>query len=333
MAIRILSSREQIKNQFQEMPEEVLRQTIELKIKADGTVVNSDGSTLEFIELGNYGEDWATMIHFDLSELYQQGRLGNEVTDDVKLYERYEPKIHFKHVITAATEETEEEVYINNVDFNGVFFAVPEALTMYVGEYELVYTLKERRGWLDNIAQKKEFFVSSVFKGNVKESLFDYYEWAPILDSVFVQHQTLKKPSIEIGFDDKKRPIIEENGGQRLGYECDRYITDISVKASSNVLESAILYVINGSPLVVNCDANHKAWVPEEVTQHAGLYKMMICMWSENGGVFFSDTFEMEVVENFLNKEEYWTSSENEGNVILDSSGKVIYVLRTKTEE
>ena len=117
MAIRILSSREQIKDQFQEMPEEVLRQTIELKIKADGTVVNSDGSTLELIELGNYGEDWATVIHFDLSELYQQGRLGNEITDDVKLYERYEPKIHFKHVITEATEEIEEEAYIDNVDF------------------------------------------------------------------------------------------------------------------------------------------------------------------------------------------------------------------------
>ena len=259
MAIRILSSREQIKNQFQEMPEEVLRQTIELKIKADGTVVNSDGSTLELIELGNHGEDWATMIHFDLSELYQQGRLGNEVTDDVKLYERYEPKIHFKHIITAATEETEEEAYIDNVDFNGVSFAVPKELTQYIGEYELIYTLKERRGWLDNIVQKKEFFVSSVFKGNVKESLYDYYDLAPVLDSVFVQHQTLKKPSIEISFNDKKRPIIEEGGSQRLGYECDRYITDISIKAPSNALERAILYVIEESPLLVVCDADHKA--------------------------------------------------------------------------
>ena len=92
MAIRILSSREQIKDQFQEMPEQALRQIINLKIKTDGTVVNSDGSTLEILNLGNKGEDWATILHFELEDK----RITNEIKDDVTLYDRYIPKLHFK---------------------------------------------------------------------------------------------------------------------------------------------------------------------------------------------------------------------------------------------
>jgi hypothetical protein len=333
MAIRILNSRATEKDQIQDMIglDSALRQVINLKIKADGMVVNSDGSILETINLGNQGEDWVTIIHFDLTELYEEGHLGNEITNDVKLYERYDAQLYFKYVTIKTFEAldgtiiTQEEEHISSVDFNGVDFAVPSELTQHVGEHELIYTLREKRIDIDNIIPKKEMFISSTFKGDVKESLISYYNNAESFDPIVVKEETLKKSSIRIQFDEEKRPVIQEDGNQRLGFECDSYITDIVFEGLKPLYSSAILFVKEGNASLVVCN-NNQTWIPRKITNSAGVYKMMICAWDEFGAQFLSDTFEMEVVENFLAYNDGLYPIEG-NSIVLDAEGRIIYVL------
>jgi hypothetical protein len=112
-----------------------LRQVINLKVKATGEITDGKGTRIEKLFLGNQYEDSATVIHFDLEDLYLRGLFSNEATDFyTTLSTKYRPRLFF------LTPQGDKIAF----DFNGVDFYVPYDVTQLNGEYKILYTLKER---------------------------------------------------------------------------------------------------------------------------------------------------------------------------------------------
>ena len=156
-------------NQTLDSVVEPLRQTINLKMKADGTVVMKDGSTPGTLNFGNQGEDWATVLLFDLDELYTSGLLKNEVSSSEKLLEYYTVTAHLKKDNDDANIQT---FLLKSISQNKIEFKVPKDITQEAGEYQVLISLTEKEKDLDNVVNKIEQFVSGVFFGVVVESAY-----------------------------------------------------------------------------------------------------------------------------------------------------------------
>ena len=224
-----------------------LRQIIQLKIQADGTVTNMSGGNPGVLNLGNQGEDWATVIDFDLTDLYTQGLLEKEdVSNSLITY-------YVAKIITINSNNERVASLNIPVENRHAFFRVGKDITENIDQYSMIFVLREKENEIDNYAGQVEDFVSSEFYGEVKESI---YEFIPLLDNILVQEdvqfKTLKKPTIHIGFDSKKSPILRATGSQRLGYKRDRFITDIELEELiPGNIDYIIFFVSYSSSVVV----------------------------------------------------------------------------------
>lgn len=203
-----------------------LRQIIQLKIQADGTVTSMSGGNPGVLNLGNQGEDWATVVDFDLTDLYTQGLLNQEDTTD-SLVSYYVAKI-----IVADIEGKRIESLIVPVEQKHAFFRINKPITEDTGQYRMVFVLREKENSLDNYIGEIEDFVSSEFYGEVHQSIYQNIKELHnnILIQEPVQFKTLKKPTIHVGFDSKKSPVLKSSGNQKLGYKRDRFITDMELE-------------------------------------------------------------------------------------------------------
>ena len=305
-----------------------LRKTINLKIKADGSVVNADGTMLTTLNLGVQGDDRATIIHFDLEDLYIRGLLRNEMDSYANnLTEHYQPIIYCQ-----LDDDT-----IQKYEFDGVHFYIPSTLSSNTKNVKLLYTLKELyRGEenKDNITEEIEDFVSAEIRGS-----FDYNMLLPFLDDaniyneIEVKHETLKKPTIYLNFNAKKALEIDSIGGQSLGYAQDRKITDIQLSGLYADEEiSYIVYFYNPDIegiIGAVADKNDKLWIPVEITQNAGNYTILVYAATTNGEEFYSNTIQMKVVENFL----YKGALVDLGAIVKTKDDEIIYVLAEVEDE
>lgn len=307
-----------------------LRQIIQLKIQADGTVTNMSGGDPGVLNLGNQGEDWATVVDFDLTDLYTQGLLEQEdVSNSLTAY--YVAKV------IVINSEGERITSLNiPVENRHALFRVGKEITENVDQYSMIFILREKENEIDNYIGQVEDFVSSQFYGEVKESI---YNFIPLLDNILVQEdvqfKTLKKPTIHIGFDGKKSPVLRATGGQRLGYKRDRFITDIELEELiPGNIDYIIFFVSYSSSVIVAvyADENRRIWVPEEVTKHSGDWVIGVGAYTDNGEEFYSDTITMVVENNFLNNEDSFDEEEypvgsledKEGKIIVDSENNII---------
>ena len=174
MAIKIIDAMSKTPNQTLDSVVEPLRQTINLKIKADGTVVMKDGSTPGTLNFGNQGEDWATVLLFDLDELYTSGLLKNEVNNSEKLLEYYTVTAHSKKGVEEADIQT---FLLKSISQNKIEFKIPKDITEETGVYHILISLTEKTNGLDNVVGVNEQFVTDVFSGMVSGSIY------PLLNS------------------------------------------------------------------------------------------------------------------------------------------------------
>lgn len=221
-----------------------LRQVINLKVKATGQITDGNSVPVGKLFLGNQYEDAATVIHFDLEDLYLRGLFSNEATDFyTTLNTKYRPRLFF------LTPQGDKFAF----DFNGVDFYVPYDITELNGDYKIIYTLKEKNWETDedgnpqgNTGEAIEDFVSEEFYGYVNE--------VPLLDeskTITIQNEellsrTLKKPTIHLTLNEKKKVEVKQIGGKLLGHAHDKYITDVKLSGLTADLDIVYsLYFIN----------------------------------------------------------------------------------------
>ena len=301
-----------------------LRQVINLKVKATGEITDGKGTPIENLFLGNQYEDAATVIHFDLEDLYLRGLFSNEATDFyTTLSTKYRPRLFF------LTPQGDKIAF----DFNGVDFYVPYDVTQLNGEYRILYTLKER-DWegenKGNTGQAVEDFVSDEFYGFVNE--------VPLLDeskttTIQVEElelNTLKKPTIHLALNERKQIELRQVGGKILGHAQDKYITDVKLSGlTADLTITYSLYFINREKdFAVRsiANSNDKVWIPSLVTKNAGVYDLVVAAETNNGEQFYSNVINMEVKSNFLDENDM-LGPVTEGSVLLTIDNLFIYVL------
>lgn len=220
---------------------EGVRRTINLLVRESGQIVDeTDEITIERkLDLGNQGDNLVTLIHFDTHEL-QWGSADSDHTDeegDYFLKHEYEPVIHFFN-------PDKERGALNPISFKfeGGDFFIPQELTKEFGQYQIIYSLREQLVSGDtpgNVGESeeenyREVFISNVFYGEVKETLFsseNFNQW--IEADVLNERQDfsyLKKPSIVIGLNgDTKQIAIEGDENVVWGNLQDSLVTDIKI--------------------------------------------------------------------------------------------------------
>lgn len=309
-----------------------LRQIIQLKIQADGTVTNMSGGNPGVLNLGNQGEDWATVIDFDLTDLYTQGLLDREdVTNSLVMY-------YVAKIIVVDQDGLRVASLTVPVDDKHAFFRVGKDITEYTGRYEMIFTLQEKENEIDNYEGEIEVFVSSQFSGVVNESIYRFA--SEMLGNIVVQspvqYRTLKKPTIHIGFNAQKDPILKSGESKKLGHKRDRFITDIELdELAPGALDYIVFFGNLEQDIIIGVyvDENRRLWVPEDVTWYAGQWLVGIGAYTDNGEEFYSNTITMVVENNFLNdKDSFDDDSEypigaledREGKIIVDSQNNII---------
>lgn len=298
-----------------------LRQIINLKVKATGEIIPSAGGELGTLFLGNQYEDSATVLHFDLEDLYLRGLFNREVNDYyTSLNTKYRPRLF---VLNPNGEKIA-------FDFDGVDFYVPYELTKVPGEYKLLYTLKEREWENLGNANAVEDFVSEEFYGNVnKVPLLDATKTETI-ETEDIEISTLKKPTIHLRLNEKKKLTLHEVSGTKLGHAQDKFITDIKISGlSADLSITYSLYFINREldfAVRAVADSNDRLWTPSLVTKHAGTYDLIVSAETENGEQFYSDAIQMKVIANFLDEDDMLGPIQP-GSIVLTIDNQAIYVL------
>lgn len=278
-----------------------LRKTINLKIKADGTIMNEDGSSLSVLDLGMQGDDCATILHFDLEDLYISGLLRYEVDASTQLLTDYYTPVLY-------CEIDGDNSNLMGIEFDGVNFYVPSELSSVSQNIKFLYVLKELyRGVdnADNIPNEIEAFVSSEFKGKFQKNLLlKMIDLIEIKNPIENESVTLKKPTINLIFDKDKQLKIDSVGNQRLGYAQDNLITDITIgglHADEPITYTVFFWNVDNYGIVgATANAEDRLWIPQEVTQFFGVYNIMVHAATENGEQLYSNIIKMEVVRNFL---------------------------------
>lgn len=269
-----------------------LRKTIDLKVKADGTIVTPNGQQLPVLDLGMQGDCWATVLRFDLQELYLKGFLQNKTDNlDEVFSDYYYATLH----VLLVDGET-----VINIDFDGVNFYVPEEITQQSGTLKFIYTLKE----IDdqgNHPEIAENFVSSEFTGTISANGISDVEIEEV-EEFKNEVTTFKKPSVHLMFDDNKILKLNTVGGSRLGYAQDSYITDVKVSglAGDTPITYTIYFIGESVKVGVTLNSENRTWIPSKVTQSVGEYQVIVHAATDNGEQMISNPVKLEVVSNFL---------------------------------
>ena len=299
-----------------------LRRVIDLSIDGAGAVT-LNGKKPDVLDLGNVGDDWATVLRFNVN-----------VNDSpsASLLQNYHGFLYGRYSYDGKNWINLSQPLISS--YSNVFYIPYDGVTDGDCQYEFVYVLKENK--IGNIDDEEEIFVSEVFKGLVKPSL--YYHLlnnSEIIDPIPSTTTSLLKRSVVIKINDTtKNVVIDASGKDNLGYECDRYVNRIVVDGFESGVERGVYFYkpenieTNEKEVSILAIADedskgvYRVWIPPQVTNNAGEYQMMVVAYDDNGAEFYSDTFKMKVIENFLSDSMF-----PQGR-ILDSENNIIYVLK-----
>lgn len=263
-----------------------LRQFINLKVKADGTITTPSGEPCPRLNLGTRGEGSATVLCFDIQDLYWKGFIKNqnEIDDTKDILTFYQP------VISALLPNG---TVVDSIDFDGVNLKLSEDFTDQNGQIKLIYKLKNK----DNT--ENFLFISSEFVG-VIETTYDIDNIEESEDEY--ESENLKKPSIHLIFDENKELKLDTIGAQFLGYEGDRKVTNISVSGLTADLpiSYSVFFIGNSVSRKIVLDDNNYGVVPSEITSTAGYYSIVVHAATENGELLISNPVKMQVIENWL---------------------------------
>ena len=192
-----------------------IRETHKITIQANGTISAYN------INLGNQGDDGATILDFDISKL-KNVPLNTENKEELR--NRYQPVIICRNSMGVS----------QTFDFDGKYFYVPNAITKNAGTYKLVYAIRENEedtteggeSTEENVEGYTEIFTSSIFTGVVYETNYSLisFDEPEILPSVKIT--SLVKPAIKI----KLKGSISNDSNNLLGYKLDKYMSYLQLQ-------------------------------------------------------------------------------------------------------
>lgn len=325
-----------------------IKPEIKIKLDAYGT------PNVKQIVLGNQHDHNVTWMSFDLSELLWQTQTHYNPSDNIEYdeeyyYALYDFRLVFKHL---TTEET------TSWEFDGIHFKIPKEISSLTGTYEIALVIREKmedaeEGNIpDNYPKDNyETFISKSWFGIVKDSFF-YPELIDRFKPVNIDTNQLKsliKPAIDCTLADDGFFTVntENNPNCSLGIYNDnlvRYLRFQKDRFSAHLAEFKIYAIFKQNNKIFvslfektsttdskDDDAPFIAWVPGEVYDSAGQWRILIAAVSpdyitnnessENYTDLFyryiSSTITMSVEPGFIEDmilikdadEEYYTSS------------------------
>lgn len=285
---------------------ESIKPAINIKLDAYGK------PNVSRISLGTQYEHYSTWIHFDLSELLWQIQTHSYNPADDRGYEEeyyyslYDFRLFFKN------EETNE---ITSWEFDGIDFQIPKEITQYVGNYEIALAILERRDDEDegnlpdnyspfdedpeSLLHSKETFITYSWVGTVEETffnpeIFDGIEGVQVTDTS--QLKALVKPPIDCSLADDGFFSIQ-NIDNSLGVYNDNFIRYLRFnpgKITAHLAEFYIFALFKQNDQLIPAAFEQTtgafddisqpliAWIPAEVYNSAGQWRIMIVAFSKN---------------------------------------------------
>lgn len=270
-----------------------IKPTINIKLDAYGRPSISE------INLGNQHDHNVTWMNFDLSDLLWQIQTNYNPDDNVgyeeeHYYALYDFKLVFKHLALQTTTSWE---------FDGINFKIPKEITSQAGKYEIALVIRERmqddeEGNIpdDLPIDAHETFISQSWFGSVTTTFF-HPELIEGLEKIEVDTNQLKaliKPAIDCVLADDGFFSIdyEVNSDHSLGIYNDNLIRYLRLKKDrfSAHLEKFDVYAIfkQNDKISISIfeststtdpkddSAPFIAWVPSEVYDSAGQWRIMI---------------------------------------------------------
>lgn len=264
------------------------------------------------INLGVQYEHYSTWMHFDLSELLWQINTQYNPMDNISYeedyyYALYEFKMFFKHKTTGE---------VTSWEFDGIDFQIPWGVTQTAGQYEMALVIQERlqdddEGNLpddyspfdDNDSaneNSRETFISKSWLGSVQESYFTpsliSLDNLPLTDTS--QTKALIKPAIDCILSDDGFFTLESGVSNNMGVYNDnyvRYLRFLPGKITAHLTEFYVFGVFKQNETIIpvafeQTEANKFddvmkpliAWIPSEVFNSAGEWRLMIAAISKN---------------------------------------------------
>lgn len=262
------------------------------------------------INMGIQYEHYSTWIHFDLSDLMWQINTEYNPNDNLSYeeehyYALYDFRIYFKNKQTAE---------VLSWEFDGIDFQIPWQITQYPGTYEIALVIREKRDdqeegnvpdtyspfEISNV-DNHETFISYPWLGVVSESYFtpELLEGIEeIMPTDTSQTRALIKPAIDCRLADDGFFMLEPGMDTSLGMYNDNFIRYLRFnpgnitthlnefyvfaifKQNDNIIPVAFEQTETGAyddvtqPLI--------AWVPSEVYNSPGEWRIMIAAISKN---------------------------------------------------
>lgn len=307
----LFAFRRAIQDQIFELTESI-KPAINIKLDAYGK------PNVSRVNMGIQYEHYSTWMHFDLSELLWQIQTEYNPDDDLGYdeeyyYALYDFKLFFKHLGTNTTTSWE---------FDGIDFQIPKEITSVPGEYEIALAIQERLGddEIGNVPDieldTRETFISYSWKGTIESSYF-YPDLLDGVESIEIdtnQLNALIKPAIDCLLADDGFFSLQPGVSNSLGLYNDNFIRYLRFNPGQLTahLQEFNLYALfkqndnihismfeKTNPLDPKDDITQPliAWVPTEVFNSAGEWRIMIVALSKN---YVTDNTEAEnYTENF----------------------------------
>lgn len=282
-----------------------IKPSINIKLNAYGKPNVSN------IDMGVQYEHYSTWIHFDLSALLWQIKSQYNTQDQVgyeeeHYYALYNFTLYFRDI------KTNE---ITSWEFDGIDFQIPHKLTKKATSYEIALVIQERQGDEEegNLpddynpfdAQEDdtnyETFVSYSWQGSVKETYFtpDLLEG---IDEIQItdtsQTKALIKPAIDCRLADDGYFSLTKTGDTSLGMYNDNFVRYLrfnpgQITAHLNEFYVFAIYKQNNLRVTVPFEQTESgafddvtqpliSWIPSEVYNHPGEWRIMIAAISKN---------------------------------------------------
>ena len=301
---------------------------------------NGDINLKEPLNLGRCGDKEVCRLNFNIGS--------------VKNYnEEYNVYCVFKD---AANHKTTYEVTISDGESGKVgTLVLPEKITTKAGQYEMILIFQEAKSYESessfnpNVSGIREYFVSSIFKGEVGPSSWEFVRnTANTIDLIKIpEDYAIYKE--EVSIETNETDILSPQSNN-LGNKGDRYVKPLSITGLGDYeLSEVYLYFFTDNMAYkyhtkVNADGGLRVWVPQEITdlRYPDISKWSMVLVTENTTQrLVYNTLEFEVTDNWLTADDLYVDinknyvllRDSEGNLLLDSEGVILTAKAAPVEE
>ena len=265
------------------------------------------------VNLGIQHEHYSTWMHFDLSSLLWQTVTPYNPFDNIDYeeeyyYSLYDFRLFFKHQTTGE---------VISWEFDGIDFRIPKEVTKNAGTYQIALAIQEKRddedeGNLpddyspfdndpDSVLHSRETFISQAWLGTVsstyfKPDIFDGIDGVELTDTS--QLRALIKPAIDCRLADDGSFTLEASMDNSLGVYHDNFIRYLRFnpgKITAHLNEFYVFALFKQNDKIVPAAFEQTgtgayddvqqpliAWIPAEVFNSAGEWRIMIVAFSKN---------------------------------------------------